>query len=122
MIGQTAYFKIIQLILAVGLFGIGVTNIGDTAPFFSNEGDTATRSIDENVVPGTNVGAAFTVDSDGFRFIRFEFPDYNNKFEYIVGSDNGFVQIKNRVRLNYEAESSYNGKAYNQIYRRRRTR
>ena len=107
MIGQTAYCKIIQLILAVGLFGIGVTNIGDTTPFFSNEGDTATRSIDENVVPGTNVGTAFTVDSDGFRFIRFEFPDYNNKFEYIVGSDNGFVQIKNRVRLNYEAESSY---------------
>ncbi len=107
MIKRTVFSKTLALILTVGFFVIGVPNIGDTLPSFSDVGDTATRSIDENVAPGANVGAPFTVDDDGYNIIRFEFPDYNNKFEYIVGNNNSFVQIKNKVRLNYEAENTY---------------
>jgi len=97
----------IVLILAVGFFVIGVIHIGHTAPYFINDGDTATRSVDENAAVGTNVGAAFTIDKDGFKTVRYEFPDYNNKFEYIVGQDKNFVQIQTKVRLNYEVQSSY---------------
>ena len=97
----------IVLILAVGFFVIGVIHIGHTAPYFINDGDTATRSVDENAAVGTNVGAAFTIDKDGFKTVRYEFPDYNNKFEYIVGRDKNFVQIQTKVRLNYEVQSSY---------------
>ena len=107
MIRQTVCFKIPVLIFAIGLFVVGVTNIGDTVPFFIDEGDTATRSVDENADVGTAVGAPFAVDKDGFKSIRYEFPDYNNKFEYIVGFNKDFVQIKTKVRLNYEVQSSY---------------
>ncbi len=107
MIRRTVDSKTIVLILAVGLFVIGVTSIGDTLPFFENVEDTATRSVDENADVGTDVGAPFAVDKDGFKSIRYEFPDYNNKFEYIVGFNKDFVQIKTKVRLNYEAQSSY---------------
>jgi len=104
---RTVDLKTITLIIAIGLFVIGVTHIGHTAPYFINEGDTATRSVDENAAVGTNVGAAFTIDKDGFKTVRYEFPDYNNKFEYIVGLDKKFVQIQTKVRLNYEVQSSY---------------
>ena len=107
MIRQTVYRRTIMLIFAVGIFVIGVADIADALPSFSNVGDTATRSVDENSPVPTDVGASFTVDPDGFERIKFEFPDYNNKFEYIVGSNNNFVQIKTKVRLNYEAQSSY---------------
>ena len=116
MIKRTVFSKALALILAMTLFVIGVPNIGNTLPSFSNEGDTATRSIDENVVPGTNVGAAFTVDQDGYQSIRFEFPDYNNKFDYIVGNNNSFVQIQNKVRLNYEVQSSYSVRLIMKIF------
>ena len=104
---RTVDLKTITLIIAIGLFVIGVTHIGHTAPYFINDGDTATRSVDENAAVGTNVGAAFTIDKDGFKTVRYEFPDYNNKFEYIVGRDKNFVQIQTKVRLNYEVQSSY---------------
>ncbi|RKU23026.1 hypothetical protein C6500_02635 [Candidatus Poribacteria bacterium] len=107
MKNKTVDCKTILLILAVGLFVIGVTHIGHTVPYFIDEGDTATRSVDENAAVGTNVGAAFTIDKDGFKTVRYEFPDYNNKFEYIVGRDKSFVQIQTKVRLNYEVQSSY---------------
>ena len=104
---RTVDLKTITLIIAIGLFVIGVTHIGHTAPYFIDEGDTATRSVDENAAVGTNVGAAFTIDKDGFKTVRYEFPDYNNKFEYIVGRNKNFVQIQTKVRLNYEVQSSY---------------
>ena len=104
---RTVDLKTITLIIAIGLFVIGITHIGHTAPYFINDGDTATRSVDENAAVGTNVGAAFTIDKDGFKTVRYEFPDYNNKFEYIVGRDKNFVQIQTKVRLNYEVQSSY---------------
>lgn len=107
MISKTVDCKTIALILAVGFFVIGVIHMGHTVPYFSNEGDTATRSVDENAAVGTNVGAAFTIDKDGFKIVRYEFPDYNNKFEYIVGQDKNFVQIQTKARLNYEVQSSY---------------
>lgn len=107
MIRRTVDSKTIVLILAMGLFLIGVTSIGDTLPSFENVEDTATRSVDENADVGTDVGAPFAVDKDGFKSIRYEFPDYNNKFEYIVSFNKNFVQIKTKVRLNYEVQSSY---------------
>lgn len=107
MKSKTVDCKTIVSILAVGFFVIGVIHIGRTAPYFINDGDTATRSVDENAAVGTNVGAAFTIDKDGFKTVRYEFPDYNNKFEYIVGRDKNFVQIQTKVRLNYEVQSSY---------------
>ena len=107
MKNRTVDCKTIVLILVVGLFVIGVIHIGHTVPYFIDEGDTATRSVDENAAVGTNVGAAFTIDKDGFKTVRYEFPDYNNKFEYIVGLDKNFVQIQTKVRLNYEVQSSY---------------
>ena len=96
-----------MLIFAVGIFIVSVVDIADALPSFSNVGDTATRSVDENASVPTDVGASFPVDTDGFDHIKFEFPDYNNKFEYTVGSNNNFVQIKTKVRLNYEVQSSY---------------
>lgn len=107
MVKRTFYSRTIMLIFAVGFFVIGVTSIGDTAPFFIDEGDTATRSVPENATVGTEVGAPFGVDKDGFKSIKYEFPDYNNKFEYIVGFNKDWVQIKTKVRLNYEVQSSY---------------
>ena len=107
MIRRTVDSKTIVLILAMGFFLIGVTSIGDTLPSFENVEDTATRSVDENADVGTDVGAPFAVDKDGFKSIRYEFPDYNNKFEYIIGFNKNFVQIKTKVRLNYEVQSSY---------------
>ena len=95
MKNKTVDCKTIVLILAVGLFVIGVTHIGHTAPYFINEGDTATRSVDENAAVGTNVGAAFTIDKDGSKTVRYEFPDYNNKFEYIVGLNKKLCSDKN---------------------------
>ena len=107
MIIQTVCFKILVLIFAIGLFVVGVTNIGDTAPFFVDEGDTATRSVNENAAPGTNVGDLFIINKDGFKIIGFSFPDYNDKFEYVIVGNKDAIQIKTKVRLNYEVQSSY---------------
>ena len=107
MKNKTVDCKTIVLILAVGLFVIGVTHIGHTAPYFINEGDTATRSVDENAVPGTDVGYMFLINKDGFGIVRFNFPDHNDKFEYVVKGNNEAIQIRTKVRLNYEVQSSY---------------
>ena len=107
MIRRTVCFKILVLIFAIGLFVVGVTNVGDTAPFFLDEGDTATRSVDENAAPGTNVGDLFIINKDGFKIIGFSFPDYNDKFEYVIVGNKDAIQIKTKVRLNYEVQSSY---------------
>ena len=107
MIKQTVHCKTILLIFAMGLFVIGVVNVSEAIPFFVDEEDTATRSVDENAAVGTDVGAPFAIDKDGFKSVKYEFPDYNNKFEYIVGLNSNWVQIKTKVRLNYEVQSSY---------------
>ena len=107
MIKQSVHCKTILLIFAIGLFLIGVVNVGDAIPFFVNEEDTATRSVDENAAVGTDVGAPFTIDKDGFKSVKYEFPDYNNKFEYTIGFNKDWVQIKTKVKLNYEVQSSY---------------
>ncbi|RKU16691.1 hypothetical protein C6503_11800 [Candidatus Poribacteria bacterium] len=107
MIKQTVHCKTILLIFAMGLFVIGVANVGDAMPFFVDEGDTATRSVDENAAVGTDVGASFVIDKDGFKSVKYEFPDYNNKFEYVIGFNKDWVQIKTKVKLNYEVQSSY---------------
>ena len=107
MKNKTVDCKTIVLILAVGLFVIGVTHIGHTAPYFINEGDTATRSVDENAAVGTDVGSLFLVNKDGFGIVRFNFPDHNDKFEYVVLGNKEAIQIKTKVRLNYEVQSSY---------------
>ena len=107
MKNRTVDCKAIVLILAVGLFVIGVTHIGHTAPYFSNEGDTATRSVDENAAVGTDVGSLFLINKDGFGIVRFNFPDHNDKFEYVVLGNKEAIQIKTKVRLNYEVQSSY---------------
>ena len=104
---RTVDLKTITLIIAIGLFVIGVTHIGHTAPYFIDEGDTATRSVDENAAVGTNVGYQFLVNKDGFGIVRFNFPDHNDKFEYVVMGNNEAVQIRTKVRLNYEVQSSY---------------
>lgn len=107
MIRQIVDRRTITLIFAVGLFLIGVADTVYALPSFSDEGDTATRSVDENASVPTDVGASFPVDTDGYNHIKFEFPDYNNKFEYVIGTNNSFVQIKTKVRLNYEVQNSY---------------
>ena len=107
MKNKTVDCKTIVLILAVGLFVIGVTHIGHTAPYFIDEGDTATRSVDENAAVGIDVGHLFLVNKDGFSIVRFNFPDHNDKFEYVVVGNNEAVQIRTKVRLNYEVQSSY---------------
>ena len=107
MIKRTVFSKTLVLIFAVGLFVFGVTNIGNTAPFFTNEGDTATRSVDENAVSGTDVGYLFSINKDGFKIIGFSFPDHNDKFEYVILGNKDAVQIRTKVRLNYEVQSSY---------------
>ena len=104
---RTVDLKTITLIIAIGLFVISVTHIGHTAPYFIDEGDTATRSVDENAAVGTNVGYQFLVNKDGFGIVRFNFPDHNDKFEYVVMGNNEAVQIRTKVRLNYEVQSSY---------------
>lgn len=107
MKSKTVDCKTIVLILAVGLFVFGVTHIGRTAPYFIDEGDTATRSVDENAVPGTDVGYLFLINKDGSGIVRFNFPDHNDKFEYVVLGNREAIQIKTKVRLNYEVQSSY---------------
>ena len=96
-----------MLILAVILFVIGGTNIGNTAPFFVDVGDTATVSVPENADVGTDVDYLFLINKDGFGIVRFSFPDYNDKFEYVVLGNNEAIQIRTKVRLNYEVQSSY---------------
>ena len=48
MIRRTVCPKTLVLISAIGLFLIGITNIGNTDAFFDKDGSTATRSVDEN--------------------------------------------------------------------------
>ena len=104
---QTVHCKTILLIFAIGLFVIGVVNVGDAIPFFVNEGDTATRSVDENAAVGTDVGSLFIINKDSFKLIGFNFPDYNDKFEYVIVGNKEAIQIRTKVRLNYEVQSSY---------------
>ena len=110
MINQAVNCKTALLIFMVGLFVIGVTNIGHTDASFVAVGVTATRSVDENAAVGTEVGSAFSAENLCFDPVRFKFPDHNNKFEYDVStSDNIYysVQITTKVSLDYETTSSY---------------
>ena len=64
-------------------------------------------SVDENAAVGTDVGYLFLVNKDGSGIVRFNFPDHNDKFEYVVLGNKEAIQIKTKVRLNYEVQSSY---------------
>ena len=110
MLKRTVYRRTIVLIFAMGLFVIGVTNIGHTDASFVAVGATATRSVDENAAVDTNVGSAFAAKNLCFDPIRFKFPDHKDKFKYDVSTDdeiNYSVQIKTKVSLDYETTSSY---------------
>ena len=110
MIRKTVDHKTIVLVLTLGLFLFGVTNICNADAFFDKDGSTATRSVDENAAVGTNVGAAFSLKSLCFDPIRFKFPNHTGKFEYVVSTDDEIyysIQIKTKVSLDYETQSSY---------------
>ena len=110
MLKRTVYRRTIVLIFAMGLFVIGVTNIGNTDASFVAVGATTTRSVDENAAVDTNVGSAFAAKNLCFDPIRFKFPDHKDKFKYDVSTDdeiNYSVQIKTKVSLDYETTSSY---------------
>ena len=107
---RTVDHRTIMLILAMGLFVIGVTTIGNADSYFDGVGSTATRSVDENAAVGTEVGSAFPAENLCFDPIRFKFPNHNDKFEYDVSTDDEIyynVQIKTKVSLDYETTSSY---------------
>ncbi len=111
MIKRTVSSKTFAFILAIGLFVIGITNIGNTDAEFFGVGSTDTRSVDENAAVDTNVGSAFALKNLCFDPIRFKFPDHKDKFKYVVSEDeaqiNYSVQIKTKVSLDYETQSSY---------------
>ena len=110
MINQAVNCKTALLIFMVGLFVIGVTNIGHTDASFVAVGATATRSVDENAAVNTNVGSAFAAKNLCFDPVRFKFPDHTDKFKIDVSTDdeiNYSIQIKTKVSLDYETTSSY---------------
>ena len=110
MIKQTVHCKTILFIFAVGLFIIGVTNIGNTDSYFVGVGSTDTRSVDENAAVGTNVGAAFSAKNICFDPVRFILSGHNDKFKFEDSTEdyvNYSVQIKTKVSLDYETTSSY---------------
>ena len=111
MLRHSFYYINFTLLFLIGLFVIGVTNIGNTDPFFDGVGATATRSVDEDAAVGTDVGDTFSAKSLCFDPIRFRFPNHNDKFTYTVSSDNiqvnYSIQIETKVSLDYETTSSY---------------
>ena len=82
---------------------INVTDVNEPPAFAE---DTATRSIAENSVAGTNIGAVVTasdVDSDTLTY-SLEGTD-GSKFD--IGSSTGQITVKTGNVPNYEAETSY---------------
>ena len=81
-----------------------VTEITNAAPVFS-DGDSAPRSIAENVAVGSNVGAAFTAtDADSGDTITYSLSG-TDASSFTVVSTTG--QLQTAVTYDYETKTSY---------------
>ena len=86
---------------------INITDIDETipnrAPVFT-EGNTATRSIAENTVPGANIGAAIAAtDADG-NTLTYSLGG-TDAASFSIVSTSG--QLQTRAALDYETQTSY---------------
>lgn len=102
---QSVYGKI--LLLLIGLMTVGIQNIGYTHesgnPHFPE--NTTTRSVEENVDAGTNIGApvaahSFGGPNDEYRLLGTDAGSFD------IDSTTG--QLKTKVALDHETKNSYN--------------
>ena len=81
---------------------INVTDVNETPEF--SEGDSATRSIAENSVAGTNIGAAVLASDADKDTLEYSLAG-TDAAKFDIGSGTGQIAVK--AALDYEAKSSY---------------
>ena len=83
---------------------INVTNVNEYLPVFT-DGDSATRSVAENIAAGTNIQSAVAAtDADTGDVLTYTLGG-TNAAAFSINSTTG--QLRTRAALNYETKSSY---------------
>ena len=71
------------------------------------DGNAVTRSVAENSVAGTNVGAAVTADSNPNNYTLTHTLSGTDAGKFEIGGGTGQITVKSGTSLNYEAKTSY---------------